>query len=76
MEAFVCPMPNPGSITLLPRESKEKSPKLQRRFHGSPAKVWHLGRAFHRVPIHVCVMVGCRDIPVKRMGIHPIFAES
>ncbi len=62
---------------LLPRQkSEEGNPKLQGNFHDSPAKLWQLGEAFHRVPFYVCVMVGCRIVLVERMGINPILALS
>ena len=36
MQASVCPMFNRRSMTHLPKENEERSPKLQRRVHDTP----------------------------------------
>ncbi len=61
------------SVTLLPEEGEEREPELQRGTHSSPAKLWHLGRSLHRVPVRSCIMIACRVVPAERMGIHLIF---
>ena len=71
-----CPTSDLRGVTLLPEEGEERDPELQGRVHSSPAKLWHLGIPLHRVPIHSCIMIGCRVIPIERMGVHTIFALS
>ena len=74
MEKSACPMSRPRGSSPLFEEWELKSPKLQEGAPGNPAKLWRTSRHLRGLPDHVGIMIGCRAIPVERMGKYTIFA--
>ncbi len=66
------PLVASGSVMPPPGEDRKMDPKQQGETPGTHVKLWRLGRALCRVPGHVCIVSGHRDIAAQRMGIHPL----